>query len=55
MFESHRNIFGYAIGLLIIASKHFERTNTTLVGLPGKADKQSLFDVALLSAAVRNS
>lgn len=54
MLESHRNDFRYAIGLPIIVSKRSERVETTLVGLPGKADKQSLFGVALLIDAVRN-
>ena len=51
MIESHRNDFCYAIGLLIIVSKRSERVEPTLVGFPGKADKQSLFCVALLIAA----
>ena len=54
MIESHRNDFCYAIGLPIFVSKRSERVETTLVGLPGKADKQSLSDVAVLIAAVRN-
>lgn len=54
MIESHRNGFCCAIGLPIIVSKRSERVETTLVGLPDKADKQSLFDIALLIAAVRN-
>lgn len=54
MPESHRDDFYYAIGLPIIVSKRSERVETTLVGLPGKTDKQSLFDVVLLIAAVRN-
>lgn len=54
MIESHRNDFCCAIGLPIIVSTRSERVETTLVGLPGKADKQSLFGAALLIAAVRN-
>lgn len=53
MIESHRNDFCCAIGLPIIVSKRFERVETTLVGFPDKADKQSLFDIALLIDAVR--
>lgn len=52
--ESHRDDFYYAIGLPIIVSKRSERVETTLVGFPGKTDKQSLFGVSLLIAAVRN-
>lgn len=54
MIESHRNDFCYAIGFPIIASKRSERVETTLVGLPGKDNKQSLSGVALLIAIVRN-
>lgn len=54
MIESHRNDFCCAIELPIIVSTRSERVETTLVGLPGKADKQSLFGAALLIAAVRN-
>jgi len=51
--KSHRNDFCHAVGLPIIVSKRSERVETTLVGLPDKADKQSLFDIALLIDAVR--